>query len=106
MCMIFQSITILLINHSQVFNDKESYKLTFSLFIVLLSFSESLAKKCLFLNDKPCMVRPILIGMNPVEDKYCPFVISIYRFTGICNVLSSKIYVPKKQNTYMLKHLI
>ena len=38
----------------------------FSLFIVLLSFSKSLARvakvsdqtKCLFLNDEPCMVRP------------------------------------------------
>ena len=30
----------------------------FSLFIILLSFKESLAAKCLFLNDEPCMVRP------------------------------------------------
>ena len=33
----------------------------FSLFIVLLSFSESLATKCLFLNDEPCIVRPTVI---------------------------------------------
>ena len=32
----------------------------FSLFIVLLSFSEALAIKSLFLNDEPCMVKPIL----------------------------------------------
>ena len=39
-------------------------------FILLLSFSESLARsrtKCLFLNDEPCMVRPTLIDLNPVE---------------------------------------
>ena len=36
----------------------------FSLFIVLLRFSESLATKCLFLNDEPCMVRPTFIDMQ------------------------------------------
>ena len=38
----------------------------FSLFIVLLRFSSSLARgptKCLFLNDEPCMVRPTVINM-------------------------------------------
>ena len=52
----------------------------FYLFFVLLTFNESLAsnqKKCLFLNDEPCMVRPTLIDMNPVKFKYYPFVISI-----------------------------
>ena len=41
----------------------------FSLFIVLLSSSKSLAReriKCLFLIDEPCMVRPTVIDMNPV----------------------------------------
>ena len=46
----------------------------FSLFIVLFSFSESLAHvvkvsdltKCLFSNDKSCMIRPTLTDMNPV----------------------------------------
>ena len=45
----------------------------FSLFIVLLSFRKSLAcdrTKCLFLNDEPCMVRPTILDMNPVELKY------------------------------------
>ena len=39
----------------------------FSLFIVILSFSKSLASdptKCLFLNDEPCMIRPTLIDMS------------------------------------------
>ena len=56
-----------------------------SLFIVLLSFSSSLARvakvfdrtKCLFLNDEPCMIRPTLIDLNPVELKYYPFMISL-----------------------------
>ena len=46
-------------------------------FIVLLSFSESLAIKCVSLNDEPCMVRPTLIDLNPVELKHYLFVISL-----------------------------
>ena len=34
--------------------------------IVLLSFSESLATKCVSLNNEPCMARPTLIDLNPV----------------------------------------
>ena len=68
----------------------------FSLFIVLLSFCISLATKYLFLNDEPCMVRPILINMNPVELKYYPFTISLNKCAGSCNVLSPKICVPKE----------
>ena len=44
----------------------------FSQFICIIKFSESLAneqRKCLFLNDEPYMVKPTLIGMNPVELK-------------------------------------
>ena len=33
--------------------------------------------KYLFLNEKPCMVRPTLFDMNPVELKYYPFPISL-----------------------------
>ena len=42
------------------------------MFIVLLSFSESLATKFLSLNDASCMARPTLIDLNPVELKYYP----------------------------------
>ena len=44
----------------------------FSQFICIIELSESLANKqtkCLFLNDEPYMVKPTLIGMNPVELK-------------------------------------
>ena len=40
--------------------------------IVLSSFSESLSRhwtKYVSLNDEPCIVRPTLIGFNPVELK-------------------------------------
>ena len=74
----------------------------FGLLIALLSFSKSLARhqpKCLFLNDEPCIVRPTLIHMNPNELKYYPFMISLNKCTGSCNVLFQKICVPKKQKT-------
>ena len=53
-------------------------------FIILLSFSTSLAHdrtKFVSLNDEPCMIRPTLIALNPVELKYYPFMTSI----GKCN---------------------
>ena len=74
-------------------------------FIVLISFISSLArnrKKCLFLNDESCMVRPILIDMNPVELKYYPFIISIDKCTGICNVLPPKCF-PKETKDINVK---
>ena len=61
------------------------------MFIVLLSFSSSLATKCLSLNDEPCMVRPTLIDLNSVELKYYRFMISLIKCTGGCNVLFLKI---------------
>ena len=82
-----------------------------SLFIVLLSFSESLARqgkvshqtKCIFLNDELCMVRPTIIDMNHVELKYYPFMICLNKCTGSSNVLSPKICVPKKTKDINVK---
>ena len=74
--------------------------------ILLLSFSESLARdptKCMFLKDETCMVRPALIDMNPVELKYYPFMVSIDKCTGGCNVLSPKIYIPKETKDIYIK---
>ena len=42
------------------------------------------------------MVRPTLIDLNPVELKYFPFMISLNKCIGSCNVLSPKIYVSKE----------
>ena len=60
----------------------------FSLFVVLLSFSESLAIKYLF--------QPAIIDMNPNVLKYYPFMINLSKWTGRCNALSPKICVPNK----------
>ena len=52
------------------------FSLIKQMFIVLLSFSSSLASKCLSLNDEPSVIRPTLIDLNPVEHKYYTFMIN------------------------------
>ena len=42
------------------------------------------------------MVEHTLIDSNPVQLKYYSFIISLDKCTGSCNVLSSKICVPKE----------
>ena len=64
-------------------------------FIILLSFSSSLATKCVSLNDEPCIVRSTIIDLNPVELKRYPLIISLDKCNGSCNVLSPKICVSK-----------
>ena len=61
------------------------FSLIKQVFIVLLSFSGSLAlsqTKCPFLNDEPCMVRPTLTDLNPVGLKCYPFIISSDKCSG------------------------
>ena len=64
-------------------------------FIVLLSFIESLPTKCLSLDDEACMVGPAPIDFNPVELRYYQFMISLDKCNGSCNLLAPKICVPK-----------
>ena len=64
-------------------------------FIILVSFSSSLATKCVSLNDEPCIVRSTIIDLNPVELKCYPLIISLDKCNGSCNVLSPKICVSK-----------
>ena len=52
------------------------FSLNKQVIIVFLSFSESLATKCLSLNDAPCIAKTTLIDFNPVELKYYLFIIS------------------------------
>ena len=42
------------------------------------------------------MVRPILIDLNSAELKYYPFMISLDKCSGSCNVLPPKVCVPKE----------
>ena len=70
--------------------------------LILLSFNSFLARvakvqtKYLSLNHKPCMSRPTLTDLNPVELKCYLFMISSDKCNGSCNDLSPKICVPKK----------
>ena len=75
----------------------------FSLFIEILNFDSSLARKCLFLNDESCIVRPTLIDLNPIELKYFPFMINLNKCIGSCNVLYPKICVPKETKDKYVK---
>ena len=75
------------------------FSLIKQVFIVLLSFSELFATKCLSLTDEPCMIWYSLIDLNPVVLKYYPFMISLDKCSGSCNVLSPKICIPKEQKT-------
>ena len=72
-------------------------------FLVLLSFCSSLATKCVSLNEEPCIARPNLIVLNPVEHKYNSFMISLDRCTGSCNVFSPNICVPKETKDINVK---
>ena len=42
------------------------------------------------------MVRPSVTDLNPAELKYYPFIVSLDKCSGSCNVLSPKICVLKK----------
>ena len=58
----------------------------------------SLATKCMSLNNEPCMIRPTLIDLNPVELNYYSFMISLDECNGSYNSdndLSTKIRVPR-----------
>ena len=46
-----------------------------NMFIELLSFSRSLAAKCLLLNNEQCKTRPFLIDLNHAELTYYWFMI-------------------------------
>ena len=65
--------------------------------ILLLSFSSSLAIKCLSLNDEPCMVRPTLIELNTANLKYYPFVISFKNVMEVVMSYCQKYVFQKKQ---------
>ena len=46
-------------------------------FIVLLSFSTSLATKYVSLNNELYMTKPLVIDLNSIEINYYPFMISL-----------------------------
>ena len=72
------------------------FSLIKKVFIVLLSFSSSLAR------DRTkyhvCMIMPPLIDLNPVELKYYPFMISLDKCNESCNDLPPKKMCSEKKD--------
>ena len=66
---------------------KIMFTLIKQMFIALLSFTGSLATKCVSLDNEPCMTGPTLIDSNSIELNYYSFMISLDKCNGSCNVL-------------------
>ena len=56
-------------------------------FITVLSFIGSLTTKCVSLNNEPCMVRPTLSGLNPVELNCHSFKINVDKCSEVVILL-------------------
>ena len=52
-----------------------------------MSFSGSLAVKCVLLNNQQCMTSPTVIDLNPVDLNNYPFMISLDKCSEICNAV-------------------
>ena len=75
-------------------------------FISWLCFSESLASKCMSLNNEPWMVSSTLFNLDPVDLDYYSFMISLEKCSGGCNSvdgLSAKICFPSKAKDVNVK---
>ena len=57
---------------------------------MLLKFSGSLAKKCISIHDEPCMTGLNLIDLNPNELHYYPFMASLRKCNGSCNIIDNR----------------
>ena len=68
-------------------------------FSALLSFTGSLATKCVSLSNQPCTAKPTLIDLSHLELMYDPFMVSLDKCNGTCNAtddLSTKKRVSSK----------
>ena len=69
--------------------------------IALWSFSGSLPTKCVSLDNEPRIARPMLINLNPDNQRLCHYLVmfSLHRCNGSCNTFddqSSRICVSNK----------
>ena len=53
-----------------------------------------------------CFDKSALIDLNPVELRYYPFIVSLDKCSGSCNVLSPKICAPKETKYINVRVLI
>ena len=63
------------------------FRLIKQVFVSFLSFSGSLAIKCMSLNNETCLARTILIDFNSNELYYYPFMVYLDNCDGTCNTL-------------------
>ena len=71
-----------------------------------MGFSGSLATKFVSLNNEPCMVRPALIDLNPVEFNLYPFMASLDKCSRSCNAaddLCTKLCIPSETKDINIK---
>ena len=54
--------------------------------MALLSFSESLATKCVSLDNEPCMTKSTLVDLNHIELDYYSFIMNLDKCNGSCHV--------------------
>ena len=67
--------------------------------ITFLSFSRSLATKCVLLNNETCMIRRTFLNLNPDELNYYALIVSLDKCSASSNAaddVSSKICVLSK----------
>ena len=69
-----KSLVLILVKQTQNFPEFIIIK---QVFVVLLSFSESLETKYVSLNKEANMIRPLLIDLNPIKLNYYPFMIRL-----------------------------
>ena len=58
------------------------------------------------LNNEPCLNRPTIIDLSPIELNYYPLMTSLGKCNGCCDVLddlSAKICVPSKTKDVKIK---
>ena len=75
------------------------FRLIKQVFISSLSFSRSLLTKCVSLNKEPCLIRPNLVDLNPIDFNYYLLMISLDKCNKSCSVLddlSSKLCISNE----------
>ena len=73
--------------------------------VLVLGFGRLLAIICISINNQHCMVRSMLIHMNPDELRCYLFTVSLGMFDGGCNIFDGsfgRICLPNKiENVYL-----
>ena len=83
--------------HSQIFNEKEQYKMTYSfiekcLFTAITFFSYNVLNvnslEWASMNNQECKIRPEIININTNESLFYPYSIKVNKCKGSCNTIN------------------